>query len=109
MKNEASMTSRKRLTGKQAKQDMKTSSKDRHRICCTCWSKGYFSKDYPMGNTPKPNLVNNDFDFLRKDKNGTCAFKVIGSPHVSTKNIGVLKSLVTNLDESNISRLPNCA
>src|SRR6266498_1196225 len=45
MKNEASMTSRKRLTGKQAKQDMKASSKDKHRICYTCRSKGHFSKD----------------------------------------------------------------
>ncbi len=36
MKNEASMTSRKRLTSKQAKQDMKASSKDEHHICYTC-------------------------------------------------------------------------
>ena len=62
-----------------------------------------------MGNTPKPNLVNNDFVLLRKDKNGTCASKVIGSPHGSTKAIWVPKSLVTNLDGSNMRCLPKCA
>src|SRR6266540_6951808 len=106
MNNEASMTSSKRLTGKQGKHDMKASSKDKHRICYTCRSKGYFSKDCPMGNTPKPNLVNNDFYLLRKDKNGTCASKVIGSPHGSTKAIWVPKSLVTKLDGSNMSWIP---
>ena len=108
MKNEASMTSRKRLTGKQAKQDMKASSKDRHRICYTCRYKGHFSKDCPMGNTPKPNRVNNDFNLLRKDKNDTCASKVIGSPHGSTKVIWVPKSLVTNLVGSNMGWIPKC-
>ncbi|KAJ1256704.1 hypothetical protein BS78_K330600 [Paspalum vaginatum] len=110
-KNGDSMTSRKRFTGKETskKQDKKASCNEKHRICHTCRAKGHIGKNCPMGNHSKPNLVNNDFDNLRKVKNGSCASKVIGSPHASIKSIWVPKSLVTNLEGPNMGWVPKCA
>jgi hypothetical protein len=111
MKNEGLMSSRKRLTGKEAskKQDEKASCKDKHRICYTCRAKGHIGKNCPIGNIPKPNSsIDNDLS-LRKAKNRTCATKVISSSFASTKAIWVPKSLVTNLKGPNMVWVPQSA
>ena len=109
-KNESLVSSRKRSISKVAnkKKDKKMSYKIKHRICYTCQGKGHLSIDCPIGNTPKLNS-SIDSNMLRRPKNDTCARKVIGSPRARTKVIWVPKSLVTNLDGSNIVWVPSCA
>uniref|UniRef100_K4AJG8 CCHC-type domain-containing protein n=1 Tax=Setaria italica TaxID=4555 RepID=K4AJG8_SETIT len=82
-------SSNKSQIGKEAskKQDEKESCKDKHRICYTCWAKGYIGKNCPKGKIPKPKS-SIDHSLLRK---------VICSPHVSTKVIWVPKPYVTNI------------
>ena len=64
--------------------------------------------DCPMGNTPK--LISSiNSNLIRRPKNDTCARKVIGSPHASTKVILVSKSLVANHDGPNIAWVPKYA
>ena len=64
--------------------------------------------DYPMGNTAKLNLSINA-KLLRITKNDTCASKVVGSPHASTKVIWVPTSFVTVLDGPSKVWVPKCA
>jgi hypothetical protein len=111
MKNEGLMSSRKRLTGKEAskKQDEKASCKDKHRICYTCRAKGHIGKNCPIGNIPKPNSFNNDQYLPRNVKSGTYVAKVISSSHANAKAIWVPKSFMTNLKGPNMVWVPQSA
>ena len=90
-------------------QSKEATSKDKNRVCYTCRSKGHFSKECPNGNSLKSNLVHYNFSNLKKDKIGTCAVKVIKSPHTRIRAIWVPKHLVTNLKGPNKVWVPKIA
>ncbi|KAG2655193.1 hypothetical protein PVAP13_1NG547001 [Panicum virgatum] len=72
-------------------------NKAKHRTCYTYREKGHLGKDCPKGKSPNSNLVHYDFTRLRKDKDGTCAIRVINFPQTSIRAIWVPKHLVSNL------------
>ena len=71
--------------------------KSKKRTCYTCRLKGHLSKDCPNGNTHEPKVVISVLHVNEKAKMVNGARKVICSPHVSTKNIWVPISTLTNL------------
>ena len=92
-------SSSKILRSKQIQDNKRESrpNKDKSRVCYTCRQKGHMGKDCPNGNTHQSNLVHYDFHKLGKDKDATCAIRVISSPQISIRAIWVPKHLVTNL------------
>ena len=102
-------SSSKMLTSKQGQEKRRESrpNKDKSRICYTCREKGHMGKDCPNGNILQSNLVHYDFHKLGKDKDVTCAIRVISSPQ--TRAIWVPKHLVSNLKGPNKVWVPKNA
>ena len=85
------------------------SSNIKQKICYTCRQKGHLGKDYPNGNTTKPNFVNSVHIQLRRSSSGDCASRMIKSSTTHPKAIWVPKSLLTNLHGPNVAWVPKCA
>jgi hypothetical protein len=79
------------------KQGKKKSSKHEDRLFYICRKKGHLCEDCPIGNYPAPSLSIDSY-VTRQPKITTCARKVMSLPSVSTKDIWVPRSLLTNLD-----------
>jgi hypothetical protein len=78
-------------------QGEKKSSKHEARLCYICRRKGHLCKDCPIGNYFAPSLSIDSY-VTRQSKIATCARKVMSLTSVSTKDIWVSRSLLTNLD-----------
>lgn len=81
------------------KQDERVSCKYKNRICYTCQEKGHVGKNCPMGNIPKPTLINDHY-LLRKARSGNTIANVVSSHDANVKAIWVPKSIVTNTMDS---------
>jgi hypothetical protein len=79
------------------RQGKKKSSKCEDRLCYICRRKGHLCKDCLIGNYSTPSLSIGSY-VTRQPKIATCTRKVMSLQSVSTKDIWVLRSLLTNLD-----------
>jgi hypothetical protein len=89
-----------RQTGK--KQDKTTSHRGQNLTCYNCRKKGHIGKNCPIGNTPKPNIIFDDY-VLRKNRQGNVFARYVGLPRLAPRRrtIWVPRILVTNIDGPN--------
>ena len=64
------------------------------RKCYSCWKRGRMAYSCPLGNTPKPILIDDD-SMLRKDGNGTSLVAI--AKHSATHTMAMPKYVAPNL------------
>ena len=74
------------------------------RKCYSCRERGHMAHSCPLGNTPKPILIDND-SMLRKDGNGTSLVAIAKHPAIHTKAIP--KYVAPNLRGSKLVWVPS--
>jgi hypothetical protein len=74
------------------------------RACYSCQKRRHVAHSCPLGNTPKPILINDD-SMLRKDSNGTSLVAIAKHPATHTK--AMPKHIAPNLRESKLVWVPS--